>query len=168
MAINIDDIVDDMPMDPVVVIDIDAIDKDSEDDASNIVRDIAALFEDGDWLEKHPVQARRIKIELESLRGYIKMRRSDEQVHDALLQAIQSAPTNASLYRSLSEIQKTSLSVSTKINEAIQSLNNLMKEFQFSQNENPKDESGPVTESSEGEVTSRGSKDFIKQMLENE
>lgn len=153
---------DSMELENAVQIDIDELDEIASKDAGKIVQGVTELYYDKDWMSKHPQVRHRIEIELETLRGLIKMRKADEKAHDALLNGISSNNTNASLYRALGEIQRTSLAVTKQINETVQALNNLIKgyqlELQFTKDdpdEQPQDEN----------TIYRGSKSFIADQI---
>ena len=110
-------------------------------------------------MSAHPMAKKRIDTELESLRVLIKMRKADEQAHDSIITAIASNSNNASLYRALTDIQKTILAITSKISETIIGINNILKGFQLEINfDKPKDEPEPESDST------RGSKDFINKM----
>lgn len=148
-----------------VTIDLDGIDKQSQSQASSIVKDIAALYTDPDWIQSHPSQKRRLDIELETLRGLIKMRQSDEQAHDALIQGISNNNNNASLYKALADIQRTSLQITDKINQSINTITNLLEKFQLDM---PVHSSDNSTIHDDDTGLTRGSKEFIKKMARME
>ena len=113
----------------------------------------------------NPTFKKRVDADLESLRILIKMRKADEVAHDNLLKAIAGNSSNASLYRSLTEMQKTIISITTKMGEIVTGLNNLMKGFQLEINF--QEESTPDTDTiSSSQDTYRGSKEFINKMNE--
>ena len=107
-------------------------------------------------MSAHPMAKKRIDTELESLRVLIKMRKADEQAHDSIITAIASNSNNASLYRALTDIQKTILAITSKISETIIGINNILKGFQLEINFDKPAE--PESDST------RGSKDFISKM----
>ena len=150
----------------LTIIDIEDIDNSSLSDAKDMVENLTKFYYNEEFIKQNPNFKKRIDSELESLRILIKMRKSDEKAHDALLNAISSNNTNASLYRSLTEIQKTIVSITTKIGEIVVGLNNMMKGFQLEFNfDEPENES--ETLSKDKKNTHRGSKEFIKQMMDN-
>ena len=159
---------DDIPM---IEIDIDGIDNDAKKDAELLVETISRLYCDEEFMKNHPAFKKRVDTELESLRVLIKMRKTDEVAHDFLINAIKGNSGNASLYKSLAEIQKTILSITTKMNETIAGLNNLVKGYQleFNFDSEPNDESNDSTEPDEiSSTTCRGSKEFIRKMEQTE
>lgn len=157
----------------VVNIDTDRIDTDSLKEASELVENLKDIYADPEFMKANPKFATRLKAEVENLRILIKIRKSDEVAHDVLLGAIGRNSANASLYRSLSDIQRTILSTTSELTSKVKDINLMLKNIQlelFHQ-----DATTPQTDPETGEVvdgdqleqtTFRGSKDFIKQMRE--
>lgn len=152
--------IDQLPEEDLFEIDMDAIDKDSESEANNIIKIVTDLYQDDEFKKKYPQAQRRINMELETLRGLIKMRKVDEEALEAIIQAISANKSNGSLYRSLAEIQKTSIALSNKIHDTVDRLNVICKDFQVGL---------PVEELSQDDNepksgAHRGSKAFIEEM----
>lgn len=160
-----------IPTDPdvdglqLVDIDFDGIEESAKADAVALIENLEKFYYNEDFMKEHPTFKKRIDTDLESLRILFKMRKSDETAHDLIMKAIQGNSGNASLYKSLSEMQKTIISITTKIGDIIEGLNTLMKGYQLELNfdtvENDNDEEEPVYTNSS---THRGSKEFIEQM----
>lgn len=151
----------------IVNIDIDNIDDHSMTDARNMVNNLAEFYYDEEFMKANPNLKKRIDSELESLRILIKMRKSDETTHDILLGAITKNSSNASLYRALSETQKTILSITTKINEIVNGLNGMLKNYQLEiqwKEETINEEGDDTEEDEEIKDIHKGSKSFIEQM----
>lgn len=149
----------------LVDIDFDGIEESAKADAIALIENLEKFYYNDNFMKQHPTFKKRIDTDLESLRILFKMRKSDETAHDLIMKAIQGNSGNASLYKSLSEMQKTIISITTKIGDIITGLNNLMKgyqlelEFNISENDEiEKDENENLTQ------TSRGSKEFIEKM----
>lgn len=147
-------------------IDLDALNADSEKEAEDIIKIVTGLYHDENFKNRHPQVQKRINIELETLRGLIKMRKADEEAHDALIQAIGENKSNASLYRSMAEIQKTSISITNKIHDTIDRLNNICKAYQLELQFEPGDENQEDKQETTG--AHRGSKSFIEEMTREE
>lgn len=161
--INLDGIVD---AEEIVNIDIDNIDDHSMNDARNMVNNLSEFYYDEEFMKANPNLKKRIDSELESLRILIKMRKSDETTHDILLGAIAKNSSNASLYRALSETQKTILSITTKINEIVSGLNGMLKNYQLEiqWKEETIDEEVDKDDDEEIKDIHKGAKSFIEQM----
>lgn len=145
----------------LVDIDIDGIDEASKQAAEEMVNNLSKFYYNEEFMKNNPNFKKRVDTELESLRILIKMRKTDEVVLDVLIKAISGNSNNASLYRSLTEIQKTILSITTKMNDVITNLNNLMKGYQLELDfDKEPDEEQTETLNSQH----RGSKSFIEMM----
>lgn len=161
--IDITDNIDGMQL---VDIDLEGIDQSSKEDAITLIENLSRFYYDKDFMQRNPNFKKRVDADLESLRILIKMRKSDEIAHDLLVKAIAGNSGNASLYKSLSEIQKTIISITSKMGDIIDGLNNLMKGYQLEMNfDNPEPIETDDTIEQVGD-TFKGSKDFIKSMNE--
>lgn len=151
----------------LVDIDFDWIEQSAEADAVALIENLEKFYYNEDFMKRHPTFKKRIDTDLESLRILFKMRKSDETAHDLIMKAIQGNSGNASLYKSLSEMQKTIISITTKIGDIITNLNNMMRGFQLELNfdspQNEEREDSADAGESSGQ-TSRGSKEFIMLM----
>lgn len=169
---KIDGLFDDFPANDIldaeelVNIDIDEITEESNKDALELIGNIEKYYYDEDFMKNNPKLKKRIDSELESLRILLKMRKSDEVTHDVLIKAISKNSSNASLYRSLTEIQKTIISITTKISEIITDLNNLLKNYQLEINFKDEDNENDIDPHKAIHNASRGTKDFILSLKE--
>ena len=153
----------------LVEIDLDNINESAKADAITLIDNLSKFYYDEDFMRRNPTFKKRVDTDLESLRILFKMRRADEEAHDLLIKAITGNSGNASLYKSLTEMQKTIISITSKIGDIIEGLNALMKGYQLELNfDNEKEELENSTSSdSSNQNTHRGSKEFIKYMNEN-
>ena len=166
--INLEGIVD---AEEIINIDIDGIDDNSIIDARAMVENLSKFYYDEEFMKANPSLKKRIDSELESLRILIKMRKSDEKTHDILLKAIAKNSSNASLYRALTEVQKATLSITKQINDIVNGLNGLLKNYQLEIQW--KDETVESKDDNEEEVEEikdihKGTKAFIEQMNQDE
>lgn len=166
--INLEGIVD---AEEIINIDIDGIDDNSIIDARAMVENLSKFYYDEEFMKANPSLKKRIDSELESLRILIKMRKSDEKTHDILLKAIAKNSSNASLYRALTEVQKATLSITKQINDIVNGLNGLLKNYQLEIQW--KDEAVESKDDNEEEVEEikdihKGTKAFIEQMNQDE
>ena len=174
---NLNDIFDDVNLEgivdaeEIVNIDIDCIDDNSIIDARAMVENLSKFYYDEEFMRSNPSLKKRIDSELESLRILIKMRKSDERTHDILLGAIAKNSSNASLYRALTETQKTILSITTKINDIVNGLNGLLKNYQLEiqwKDETVESKDDSEEECEEVRDIHKGTKAFIEQMNQDE
>ena len=138
--------------------------KDIEDEASklaiNLVDNLSVFYYNETFLKENPLFKKQVDKDIDSLRILLKMRKSDEVTHDILVRSIGQNPGNASLYRSLSEVQKTMLSIQTKIDDTIKSLNTFMKGYQMEINFTP--QKNDDEEHEELNSATKGTKSFIE------
>ena len=152
---------------PIINIDLDAIGEEANKEANVMISNLSKFYNDEEFLKENPSFKKTIDTELESLRILLKMRKSDEEAHDILVKAIAANSNNASLYRSLSEIQKTMLSISKSIDEILIRLANTLKTYQTEINFNETEENNSEeNKDNSDQSVHRGSKEFIQSMLE--
>lgn len=161
-----DDITPDIDGMQLVDIDFEGIEASAKADAVALIENLEKFYYNDDFMKQHPTFKKRIDADLESLRILFKMRKSDETAHDLIMKAIQGNSGNASLYKSLSEMQKTIISITSKIGDIVTGLNNLMKGFQLELEFDSQQEGEKESEEVVGTTpsTTRGGKEFIELM----
>ena len=153
----------------VVNIDIEAIGNEAEGKAKSLIEDLAKFYYDEEFLKSNPNFRRRVDNDMESLRMLLKMRAADEVTHDVLIKAIAANSGNASLYGSLTRVQATILQITTKIENIVNNLTNMIKGYQLElnfkyENEMNKEDDGEIASIEDVSNAHRGSKAFIEQM----
>ena len=168
MFVDDDNIIDGLD---IVNIDIEGIGTDAADKAKTLFEDLTAFYYDPEFLKANQNFRRRVDNDIESLRMLLKMRAADEVTQDVHIKAIAANSGNASLYRSLTQVQTTILQITTKIETIINNLTTMIKGYQMELNFKQEQE----VESSEKEPDTiddntihRGSKSFIEQMARME
>lgn len=148
----------------IINIDFDGLEESSQREAEDMIVNLSRLYYNDEFMNEHPNLKKRIDADLESLRINLKMRKADEFAHDVCLKNIGQNPSNASMYKSLTDLQRSILSITTKIEDTISKLSSLLKCYQTEINfEETSDDEQQLVD----KTTHRGSKSFIKQM-ENE
>lgn len=170
-APEIENLFDDGTIDglDIVNIPIEDISKNANDKAQSLVEDLTEFYYDPEFLKNNPNFKKRVDNDLESLRMLLKMREADEVTHDVIIKAIAANSSNASLYRSLTQIQTTILQITTKIETIVNNLTTMIKSYQLELNfkmeqEQLKNESEEPTSVEDISSAHRGSKSFIEQM----
>lgn len=157
----------------IVNIDIDAIGEEATGKAKTLIEDLAKFYYDEDFLKANPNFRKRVDNDMESLRVLLKMRTADEATHDVLIKAIGANSSNASLYRAMTDVQKTILQITTKIETIVNNLTTMIKGYQLEINwkleqeqlmksDEPEEESEMTID--DVSTQHRGSKSFIEQM----
>lgn len=145
----------------IVNIDFDGLESESKTEAETLINALSRLYCDEKFLKSQPNLKTRLEADLESLRINIKMRKADELAHDILLKNIGQNPSNASMYRALTELQKTTAQLTSKIEDTVTKLSNLIKNYQMEIDFDSEEEE----EIDDNEKdTFRGKKDFISAM----
>lgn len=168
MFIDDDNIIDGLD---IVNIDIEGIGTEAESKAKTLFEDLTAFYYDPEFLKANPNFRRRVDNDIESLRLLLKMRATDEVTHDVLIKAIAANSGNASLYRSLTQVQTTILQVTTKIETIINNLTTMIKGYQLElnfKNEQEIESSEMGSDAIDDNTVHRGSKSFIEQMTRME
>lgn len=155
----------------IINIDIEGIGTEAESKAKTLFEDLTAFYYDPEFIKANPNFRRRVDNDVESLRMLLKMRAADEVTHDVIIKAIAANSSNASLYRSLTQIQTTILQITTKIENIVNNLTTMIKGYQLELNFKLEQEqinsiegdTEPTT-IEESPTTHRGSKSFIEQM----
>lgn len=153
----------------VVNIPIEEIGAEAEGKAKTLIEDLTKFYYDEEFLKANPNFRKRVDNDMESLRMLLKMRAADEVTHDVLIKAIAANSGNASLYSSLTKIQDSMLKITTKIENIVTNLTNMIKGYQLEINwrmEQETVQTGEETDDIQEDVASthRGSKSFIEHM----
>ena len=151
----------------VIHIDTDEIDKDADSYAHDLIKTVAGAYYDEDFLNENPSLAKRIKSSIDALRLLMKMRKSSETIHDLAVKAVGGNSGNASLYRAVTDTQKSVIAIQTKIDEEMDRLNNLLKNYQMEFEFKEGDGDSSEDDDSDDDLTTRGSKEFIEKMKGN-
>lgn len=168
MNLDFNPVVD--PQELIEEVPIDELSAEAVNMANSMVKNLSNIYYNEGFMSQHPKLKTRIDIELENLRILIKMRKTDEALHDIAAKAIASNSSNASLYASLTRIQDNLLDIQKQMDSTITNLNNLLKGYQTEINfDAPEVQNGQQeTQPKKDDGLSRGSKGFIQQMLKKE
>ena len=150
---------------PNINIDIDHISEESKIESQLMLGNIL----DSAYINSNPTLKRRMTIEVENLRQLLKMRKTAEETHDALITQISANNVNTALYKALEGTQKNLMSLITKTNEVIATINQLYTAHQTKLefdgvNSNEDSDENDSDKEGAGNGIFRGSKDFIRLM----
>ena len=159
---NIND-VDDALQVPVLTIDLDEVDKRTEERATTIARKLSAYYFDQKYIDNHPYITDKIAQEVDNIRRLLKMLAVNERAQDSLILSITTNSGKGALYTSLTSLQNSMLSMQSQLNQLTANLENIFKEMQencektFEEKDKENTQDGLVV---------RGSLEFIKEMTE--
>lgn len=161
--------IEDLFVDPEgIVEDINIADIEEEAKSASfaLCKNLREVYFDEEFMKKNPRFKERLDVELESLRVLVKMRKSDEIAHDLCLRSIGMNTNNASLYKALSGIQSSMLSIQRQMDDTVKNINNLLKNVQLELNfdNNQQNNTQGQQEIPLDSNTTRGSKKFIEMM----
>lgn len=130
-----------------------------------LCRNLREVYFDEEFMKNNPRFKERLDVELESLRVLVKMRKSDEIAHDLCLRSIGMNTNNASLYKALSGIQSSMLSIQRQMDDTVKNINNLLKNVQLELNFDNNQQNNTGQQEIKPDInTTRGSKKFIEMM----
>jgi len=162
---------EDLVIDPTIEglseeINVEEIEQVAKEESFAMCKNLRDIYFDEEFMKKNPKFKERLDIELESLRVLIKMRKSDEIVHDLCLKSVGMNPNNGSLYKALTGIQKSMLNIQIQMDTTVRNINSLLKNVQLEFNFENNGQEENQQEIPLDKNTTRGSKKFIEQMRE--
>ena len=153
---------DDVLETPILVIDMDDLDKRTLARATDITNKLAAYYFDQRYIDNHPYVTSKITQEIDNIRRLSKMLSVNEKAQDTLILSIASNASKGTLYTSLTSLQNSMLSMQSQLNTLTANLENIFKEMQ--ENCDKTFQEKEKEQSEDGSMVVRGSRDFIKQI----
>lgn len=149
---------------PLIVIDIDEVDDKAKDMATTITERLSDYYFDERYLNEHPYIPTKIMTEMENIRRLYKMLLVNEAAQDSLIKAIAINAGKGTLYLSLTSLQKSILLIQKQLNDLVIGLESIFAKMQADTEVTWTDKEKEST--SDGTLTVRGSREFIRQMNE--
>lgn len=147
---------------PILVIDIEEVDKRTLDRATDITQKLAAYYFDQKYIDNHPYVTSKITQEIDNIRRLLKMLSVNEKAQDTLISSIASNSGRGTLYTSLTSLQNSMLQMQSQLNTLTANLENIFKEMQDNCDKTFQEKDKEQGE--DGTYTVRGSRDFIKEI----
>ena len=160
---NIND-TDDALQVPVFTIDLEYVDKKTEQRATRIAEKLSAYYFDKKYIDNHPYIADKIAQEIDNIRRLLKMLSVNEKAQDSLILSITTNSGKGALYTSLTSLQNSMLSMQSQLNQLTSNLEDIFKEMQDNCEKTFEEKDKETSE--DGSMIVRGSRDFIKEMTE--
>ena len=147
---------------PILVIDIEEVDKRTLDRATDITQKLAAYYFDKKYIDNHPYITSKIAQEIDNIRRLLKMLSVNEKAQDTLISSIASNSGRGTLYSSLTSLQNSMLQMQSQLNTLTANLENIFKEMQDNCDKTFQEKDKEQAE--DGSMVVRGSRDFIKEI----
>lgn len=167
-----DEIVDPIAVDdsndldmPHIDINMDKVNSDAESQAEYITERMSNYYFDQEWVDNHPYIKPKIAQEIQNIRRLLKMLTINEKAQDSIIMSIAINASKATLYSALTALQNSTLNIQKQLDELISNLELTFKSMQtdcektFVEKDKEKDEKT-------GSMVVRGSREFIKEMIE--
>lgn len=159
---NINDI-DEALQVPVLTIDLEEVDKKTEERATRIAKKLSAYYFDQKYIDNHPYIVDKIEQEIDNIRRLLKMLSVNEKAQDSLILSITTNSGKGALYTSLTSLQNSMLSMQSQLNQLTANLENIFKEMQENCEKTFEEKDKEVSE--DGSMIVQGSRDFINEMI---
>lgn len=149
-------------LEPIISIDLDAVDTSAQNRANVITERLSNYYFDEKYIKEHPYIPTKIMMEMDNIRRLLKMLMINEKAQDALIKAISLSPGKGTLFLSLTAMQRGILLIQKQLNDLVANIEQI---FQKMQDEADKQWSEKEkVEADDGTITVRGSREFIKQL----
>ena len=150
---------------PHIDINMDKVNSDAESQAEYITERMSNYYFDQEWVDNHPYIKPKIAQEIQNIRRLLKMLTINEKAQDSIILSIAINASKATLYSALTALQNSTLNIQKQLDELISNLELTFKSMQtdcektFVEKDKEKDEKT-------GSMVVRGSREFIKEMIE--
>ena len=101
---------------PILVIDMDELDKRTLARATDITEKLAAYYFDQKYIDNHPYITSKITQEIDNIRRLLKMLSVNEKAQDTLILSITGNSAKGTLYTSLTSLQNSMLQMQSQLN----------------------------------------------------
>lgn len=147
---------------PMLIIDMDELDKKTLERATLIINKLAAYYFDQRYIDEHPYVTSKITQEIDNIRRLLKMLSVNEKAQDTLIMSIAGNMAKGTLYSSLTSLQNSMLQMQSQLNSLTSNLENIFKEMQDNCDKTFQEKEKETSE--DGSMVVRGSRDFIKEI----
>lgn len=147
---------------PMLIIDMDELDKKTLERATLIINKLAAYYFDQRYIDNHPYVTSKITQEIDNIRRLLKMLSVNEKAQDTLIMSIAGNMAKGTLYSSLTSLQNSMLQMQSQLNSLTANLENIFKEMQDNCDKTFQEKEKETSE--DGSMVVRGSRDFIKEI----
>lgn len=147
----------------ILTINVDEINEESSAEARQITERLSNYYFDEKYIREHPYVPNKIKQEMDNIRRLLKMLSVNEKAQDALITNITTNAGKGTLYAALTSLQNSMINIQTQLNRLTESLEQIFKDMQ---DECEKTFEEKDKENLDGSQVVRGSREFIRSLLE--
>lgn len=160
-GVQIDDVDDELET-PVIDINMDEVNHESERMALLITQRLSDFYFAEEYIKDHPYIPTKIMMEMTNIRRLLKMLAVNEKAQDSIIMGISYNAGKGSLYTSLTALQNSMLNIQKQLNDLTKELEDIFQKMQDECDQAFKDKE--KEENSDGTLTVRGSRDFINEL----
>ena len=148
---------------PVLTIDLDEVNNSALSRSTDIIEHLSGYYFNKKYIDEHPYIKNKITQEIDNIRRLLKMLTVNEKAQDTLIQSITCNFGKSALYSALTSLQQSTLNIQKQLNESVESIENIFQKMQDECQESF--ESKDKEELSDGSIVTRGTRDFLKDLM---
>lgn len=149
---------------PIINIDMNQINEDSERIATLITEKLSGYYFSEEYLNEHPYIPTKIMLVMNNIRRLLKMLSVNERAQDALIMGVTYNAGKGSLYGSLTALQNAMLNIQTQLNNLVKELEEIFQKMQDECEKTFKEKD--IEKQSDGSFIVRGAKELIQKIQE--
>lgn len=149
---------------PIISIDMDEVDRESQRMATLITERLSGYYFSEEYITEHPYIPTKIMMEMNNIRRLLKMLSVNEKAQDSIIMGISFNAGKGSLYASLTALQNSMLNIQKQLNDLTKELEEIFQKMQDECDKTFKEKDKETNE--DGTITVRGSREFINRLNE--
>lgn len=149
---------------PIISIDMDEVDRESQRMAMLITERLSGYYFSEEYITEHPYIPTKIMMEMNNIRRLLKMLSVNEKAQDSIIMGISFNAGKGSLYASLTALQNSMLNIQKQLNDLTKELEEIFQKMQDECDKTFKEKDKETNE--DGTITVRGSREFINRLNE--
>lgn len=148
---------------PVLTIDLEEVNNSALSRSTDIIEHLSGYYINKKYIAEHPYIKNKIIQEIDNIRRLLKMLTINEKAQDSLIQSITCNFGKSALYTALTSLQSSTLSIQKQLNESVDTIETIFRKMQDECQESF--ESKDKEELSDGSIVTRGTRDFLKDLM---
>ena len=148
---------------PVLTIDLEEVNNSALSRSTDIIEHLSGYYINKKYIAEHPYIKIKIIQEIDNIRRLLKMLTINEKAQDSLIQSITCNFGKSALYTALTSLQSSTLSIQKQLNESVDTIETIFRKMQDECQESF--ESKDKEELSDGSIVTRGTRDFLKDLM---